>query len=181
LYSLGETKSKIPASAHVISNWINNDAKLSKIDPAYSVNVTEPKKFNSFKLRPRICDWLSHCKDVLLVEKKSVSDPRKREYSFKLDKFVNSAYIKLLFYIEYFQGPHSNGEETVSFDLKLIHFGDPCYKFECLYNGVCSLNPENEAFCQCNGNFTGKNCENQNQCSKIVEKSNKVCTIFCNF
>jgi hypothetical protein len=165
------TESKIPASAHLISKWIKYDPKLHLIDPQYRINFTNQETFNSFKVRPKVCDWLSHCTDVKI----NLTKPQEilsKTYSFKFNEFKNSKYIKLLFYVEYFQPPHKSEKFEVNFDLELLHFGDPCLNpFVCQNGGDCYSNSKNstpnEPLCHCKSNTIGEFCADIDHCVDV--------------
>jgi hypothetical protein len=165
------TESKIPASAHLFSKWVKYDPKLHLIDPQYRINVTNLETLYSFKVRPKVCDWLSHCTDVKINFAKSEPSLSKT-YSFKFNEFKNSKYIKLLFYVEYFQPPQKSQKFEVNFDLELLHFGDPCFKpLDCKNGGKCVSNSKtstpNERFCNCKPNSTGELCADINHCVTV--------------
>jgi hypothetical protein len=168
---IAKTESKIPASAHLISRWIKYDPRLHLIDPKYRINVTDSDIFNSFKVRPKVCDWLSHCTDVQLNFTKFEPNVESRKYSFKFNELKNSKYIKLLFYVEYFQPPQNIEKFDVEFDLELLHFGDPCFDLDCKNGGKCESNSTtsipNEPICKCNENNTGELCADINYCVDV--------------
>ncbi len=153
----------------MISRWIKYDSKLHLIDPQYRINVTKPETFTSFKVRPKVCDWLSHCTDVK-IDFKILETSLSKTYSFKFNEVKNSKYIKLLFYIEYFRPPEPEIFE-VDFDLELLHFGDPCFKNLCQNEGKCESNSKtstpNEPFCICKSNNIGELCDHINHCVTV--------------
>jgi len=157
----------------LISKWIKYDKNLHLVDPQYSVNVSDSKLFESFKIRPKVCDWLSHCNDVM--QKLENDDKNLRLFSFKFNPLRNSQYIKLLFYIEYFQPAYyKENELEIKFDFKLVHFGDPCFNApKCLHDGKCvsdfKKDIPNKPSCSCTQSWTGPTCEKTNYCGTVKE------------
>jgi hypothetical protein len=174
---IATAESKATASAQLISKWIVNDPNLRIIGPQYSIKVTDPKLFNAFKIRPKVCDWLSHCTDVIQKIIQSKSDQNSKTISFEFNPIKNSHYIKLLFYIEYFQPSYETNELEIKFELKLIHFGDPCFNgtgVKCINSGICVSDLKkdipNKPICSCTQSWTGLTCEKPDFCVKIPPK-----------
>ncbi len=176
---IATTESKTPASAQLISKWIKYDSSLHLVNPQYSVKVADPKLFNAFKIRPKVCDWLSHCTDV--IQKTIKFDQNLKTISFEFNPMKNSQYIKLLFYIEYFQPSYETKELEINFDLKLIHFGDPCFNdtgtVKCQHNGICvsdfKKDIPNKLICSCTQSWTGSMCEKVDYCGTMIKKNNE--------
>jgi hypothetical protein len=171
----------IPASAQIISRWIKYHEKLHDISPEYNVKTQNPEIFKAFSIKPKVCDWLSRCTDVQIQENLKEKTDKFKAYNFKFENFNNTPYIKLLFYIEYFNPKAIKNvlnDYKVEFDLKLIHFGDPCFqKDKCQNGAVCeSSNTEsipNDLKCLCNQNSTQSGlCEETDHCN--IKNGSKV-------
>ena len=173
---LATTKSQILASAHYVSNvWIKNDPALHDIDQQFTITVKDRAQFQSFRVIPKVCDWMFNCQDVIIVTQADTDHELsliERRISFKFNPIVDSEYIKLHFYVEYFKPSCLSLEEshTISFDLKLVHFGDPCFQeSKCLANqGQClsdrTTSKPNDLVCKCDSTRTGKLCEKKDRC-----------------
>jgi hypothetical protein len=166
----------MPTSAQIFSPWIFYDPSLHIKDAEYTITVSDINIFNSFIVRPRVCDWLSQCTDVIQTAKPQaqVQDGIK-SYQFKFNRFKNSKYIKLVFYIEYFQPIKETEPFEVKFDLKLKHFGDPCFLVdECrpVANPICNSDVYDDSGkwkpnilqCECPNGYTGTRCEFSDRC-----------------
>jgi hypothetical protein len=124
-----------------------------------------------------MCDWLSHCTDV--IQKIIKSDQNSKTISFEFNPIINSHYIKLLFYIEYFQPSYETNELEIKVDLKLIHFGDPCFNgtgaVKCNNSGVCVSDFKkdilNKPICSCTQSWTGPMCETIDYCGTKNSKT----------
>ena len=173
----GKTTSKLPSTAILSSTWIKYDPRLHTIYPKFNIKVTESKNFSKFTLRPMVCDWLSHCSDVqlrpLTQDFGSVSLP----YRFNFPELNNTGYFRFVFNVEYFKPQNSsdNTEETIKFDIELVHLGDPCNvgNYTDLCNGRggdCVSDPKvdapNDLNCKCEPDYDdGQFCSNKNFCN----------------
>ena len=133
--------------------------------------------FDSFIIRPKVCDWLSHCEDVIETNRTDVTKINQNSIQstikFKFNPKFNSEYIKLYFYVEYFKPSYLNKNiNTIKFNLKLLHFGDPCYlESQCENSAKCVSDPikqkANELVCECQDGWTGPLCKTKDYCRTI--------------
>ena len=154
--------------------WIRNDPALHDINQQFTITVKDRAQFRGFRVIPKVCDWMFHCQDVVIVTQKDnelADHSIERSISFKFNPIKDSDYIKLHFYVEYFKPSYFSPQEshTISFDLKLVHFGDPCIQEAlCENQGQClsdrfSSKP-NDLVCKCDSMRTGKLCEKKDYC-----------------
>lgn len=168
-------ESRYPASVELNSLWIEYDQNLHLVDPQYNIKVSDKKLFNAFTIKPKVCDWLSHCLDV--IQEIEIISETSRNFSFKFSPFKYSRYIKLRFYIEYFQPTHETNDLEIDFELKLLHFGDPCFiPIECKdQKQRCESNDKedtpNKPECDCPQTRNGVNCEHFDYC--VYKSANK--------
>ena len=148
----------------------------------FRVKVEDPKIFNAFIVRPKICDELSHCFDFY-YNKVDFDSDKVRTYHTNFFDISGSNYVRLLFYVEYFKYDHKDNDITVDFDIELVHFGEPCYGEKlCGDHGKCIVtdNPKaNEIYCgDCDDDYTGDDCNTKDYCmSKTGSQLNEE---FCN-
>jgi hypothetical protein len=169
IYS-ASTPSFAESSAQLSSKWLKYSENLQLYEHQYEIlNV---KSFETFRIKTKVCDWLGHCTDV--IQNLLKEDSESKTFSFKFSPFKYSEYIKLIFYVEYFNPKNNNLEDEIEFDLKLIHFGDPCYNKpdespRCGVDGLCQTDIKNNinSRCECSQGLTGLKCEKTNYCSNV--------------
>jgi hypothetical protein len=138
--------------------------------------------FNTFKIKPKVCDWLSHCSDV--IQKVENNNETLKEYSFKFSPLKSSGYINLRFFIEFFKPPLDMKTAEINFELRLLHFGDPCFTYSqinCEKDNTCQSDENkdipNKPYCDCDSGMAGEHCKLENYCQIKDEKRGKVCAI----
>ncbi|CAG2102934.1 unnamed protein product, partial [Medioppia subpectinata] len=128
---------EIPTIAHLMGPWIQYNSNLRNGLNEYSVTVKQEKVFNAFTIRPKICTDLSQCFDVNDIGVKADTTGLIRVYTFNFDALEDKTthnkdtdLIKLVFFVDYFMPENFKPEENISitFDLKLLNFGDPVYE-----------------------------------------------------
>ena len=131
-----------------------------------------------------VCDWSSHCSDVQLRASplvfRSVSVP----FSFKFPELKSTGYFRFVFHVDYFKPQNSldNTEETIEFEIELVHLGDPCNVAN--YTNICNghttgdcesdlkVDAPNELKCKCDPDYEdGQFCAHMNYCNAKDENA----------
>ena len=170
--------------------WIKNDQALHDIDQQFTITVKDQSQFRGFRVIPKVCDWMFNCQDGVIVKQKDTDhekSPIERSISFKFNPISDSENIKLHFYVEYFKPSYlfPNESHTISFDLKLVHFGDPCIQeSKCLANqGQClsdrTTSKPNDPVCDCDSTRTGKLCDKKDHCENYGVNFKLKKNLFC--
>ncbi|CAG2104597.1 unnamed protein product [Medioppia subpectinata] len=176
---MGKPVTEIPTTAHLMGPWIQYNNNLGNGLNEYSVTVKQEKVFNAFTIRPKICTDLSQCFDVNAIGVKADTSGLTRVYTFNFDALEDritrnrdTDFVKLVFFVDYFRPENFKPEENITFDLKLLNFGDPMYArtvnewLKCDKTGTdftYKSNPtmDNPNYCVCNDGYYGPKCEQQ--------------------
>ncbi|XP_054162219.1 uncharacterized protein LOC128960173 [Oppia nitens] len=173
----GKVMNKLHQNAYLSSDWFKYHKELNIKPLEYWVTVTDEKTFNYFTIRPKVCDWLSHCEDVI-VKYDTTSQQTKQKYTYQLRNRTadeSNLFIRLMYYIEYYK-PQYIIEDTqvddVMFTIENIHLGQPIK--ECNDIGTDKIKqqilllPNDNTMCYCKENWMGDKCDTFDKCYEII-------------
>ncbi|XP_054162184.1 uncharacterized protein LOC128960137 [Oppia nitens] len=178
-------------TSSLVSQWINWNKTLLSVPLKYEISVDNSEDFDGFRVRPQLCDWLFRCRDGTIVS--TDNDDKKRIFSVTFAPIDDiTRYVKLHFQVDYFRPSYAVRTEThienstknyiSKFNLKLIHFGDPCFGElqnikckgnydKCITSEYPDNNRPNDPQCECKPEYIQDiMCNKINYCYHIYDK-----------